>query len=92
MKILFSVLNLNLNESAMTIPQYTDLNMKHLRCSVGNPDPEDPWIRIRINLKCSIRIRIRIHLIRIHNSASSYFMQCCGSGIRCLFDPGIRDG
>jgi hypothetical protein len=19
-------------------------------------------------------------------------LQCCGSGIRCLFDPGIRDG
>ncbi len=25
-------------------------------------------------------------------SGYTAFLQCCGSGIRCLFDPWIRDG
>jgi hypothetical protein len=32
------------------------------------------------------------HTYMVSKSLGKDTNQCCGSGIRCLFDPGIRDG
>ncbi len=50
------------------------------------------WIQL-FTLRNWIRIRFPIMMrIRIATLAVTMYMQCCGSGIRCLFDPWNRDG
>ena len=59
----------------------------------GGLDP-GPWMQIRNEKKWCISIRIRIKSMRIrHTVIIETGIQCCGSGsgIRCLFDPCIRD-
>ncbi len=52
------------------------------------------WGFNSVTRKGTIRIRIRFHRDRQDSDICIKVMrihQCCGSGIRCLFDPWIRD-